>query len=63
MSMISSRPHHRPLNRISLQARKKAWNRKAMGILGKAYSAATMLRDGDVVIAPPSANRSPLTEP
>ena len=61
MSMISSRPHHRPLNRISLQARKKAWNRKAIGILGKTYRA--MLRDGDVVIAPPSANRSPLTEP
>jgi hypothetical protein len=45
---ISSRPHHRPLNRISLQARKKAWNRKAMGILGKAYS--TMVRDGNIDI-------------
>jgi hypothetical protein len=58
---ISSRPHHRPLNRISLQARKKVWNRKAMGILGKTYS--TMVRDGDVVIAPPTANRQLPTEP
>jgi len=59
--MISSRPHHRPLNRISLQARKKAWNRKAMGILGKTYG--KMLRDGDVVIARPTANRQLPTEP
>jgi hypothetical protein len=59
--MISSRPHHRPLNRISLQARKKAWNRKAMGIVRKTYG--KMLRDGDVVIAPPTTNRQLPTEP
>lgn len=52
---ISSRPQHRPLNRISLQARKKAWNRKAMGILGKAYS--TMVRDGDVRVQIPMSYR------
>lgn len=46
--MISSRPHHRPLNRISQQARMKRWTRKAAAILDETYG--KMLRDGDAAI-------------
>lgn len=55
---VSSRPHHRPLNRISHPARMKQWTGKAGAILNETYR--KMLRDGDIVVG--TANRQPPTE-
>lgn len=52
--MISSRPHHRPLNRISQQARMKRWIRKAGAVLNETYRRA--LRDGDAAVVPAPVN-------